>query len=141
MRTTPIERTAAAFLLLEGSAVVGLSVWELLALVTGDTASIASAVALLVLTLIGAAAVLAFGVSVARGISWGRSGGVVTQLLILSVAGGSLTGEGAKPEIALLLAAPAVIGLVLLIAASRAAGRRARAEEAALDADADADAE
>ena len=141
MRTTPIERTAAAFLLLEGSAVVGLSVWELLALVTGDTASIASAVALLVLTLIGAAAVLAFGVSVARGISWGRSGGVVTQLLILSVAGGSLTGEAAKPEIALLLAAPAVIGLVLLIAASRAAGRRARAEEAALDADADADAE
>jgi len=139
MRTTPIERTAAAFLLLEGSAVVALSVWELIALVTGDTASIASAVALLVLTLIGAAAVLAFGVSVARGISWGRSGGVVTQLLILSIAGGSLSGEAAKPEIALLLAAPAVVGLVLLIAASRAAGRRARAEETAVDAEADAE--
>lgn len=141
MRTTPIERTAAAFLLLEGLGVAALSVWELVALVTGDTGSVSSAIALLVLTLIGAVAVLAFGASVARGVSWGRSGGVVTQLLILSVAGGSLTGETAQPQIAVLLAIPAVIGLVLLISASRAAGRRARATDAAGAPPADGDAD
>lgn len=128
MRPTPVERVAAAFLGLEAAIVTALAAWQIVAVVTGDTESVASAIALIVLTLVGAAALAAFAVGVWRGLSWARSGGVVVQLLVLSVAGGSLTGDTPHPEVAGLLAVPAVGGLVLLIAAARVAGRRARTE-------------
>ncbi len=128
MRTTGVERAAAAWLGLEAAAVTVLTIWELIALLVGDTDSIVSSVALLVLTLVGAVAVSAFAVVVWRGGSWGRSGGVVVQLLVLSIAIGSLTGQGADAALAAAIAAPAVVGLILLIAAARAAARRARVE-------------
>ncbi|MFY0100203.1 hypothetical protein ABTQ08_22315, partial [Acinetobacter baumannii] len=62
----------------------------------------------------------------ARDVSTGRSGGIVTQLLILSVAIGALTGEWAAPGVALLIAVPALVGLALLILAVRAASPRRR---------------
>ena len=68
----------------------------------------------------------AFAVAVWRDGSWGRSGGVVAQLLVLSIALGTLTGEGADTRLAATIAVPAIVGLVVLIAAARAAGRRAR---------------
>ncbi|WP_434812357.1 histidine kinase [Microbacterium sp. bgisy189] len=123
-RIASSERTAAVLVGLEGLGLVVLVGWQLVALVSGDTDSVSSAIALLVLTAIGAAAVVAFAVAIARDASWGRSGGVVTQLLILAVALGALTGQYAHPLIALALAAPAVLGLILLIAGSRAAARR-----------------
>jgi hypothetical protein len=49
-------------------------------------------------------------------------------LLILAVALGAATGSYAEPIVALWLAVPAVIVLVLLVLAVRDAGRRARAE-------------
>lgn len=113
---------AATIVGLEGLAIAGLALWQVTALVQGDTESVATAVALLVLSLLGVGAVCAFAVAVLRGRSWGRSGGVVTQLLILAVAGGAVAGEPAYPLIALGLAAPAVIAFVLLIVASRHAG-------------------
>lgn len=123
-RIASSERAAAVLVGLEGLGLVVLVGWQLVALVSGDTDSVSSAIALLVLTAIGAAAVVAFAVAIARDASWGRSGGVVTQLLILAVALGALTGQYAHPLIALALAAPAVLGLILLIAGSRAAARR-----------------
>ncbi|MFS0867911.1 histidine kinase [Microbacterium sp. 179-B 1A2 NHS] len=128
MSITRIERIAAAFLGLEALFVVLLAVWEGLALAGGDTDSVSSSIALLVLTLVAAAAVGAFAAAVWRGGSWGRSGGIVVQLLVLSVAGGTLTGDGANPQVAALIAAPAIVGLVLLIGAARAAGPRTRRE-------------
>ena len=50
------------------------------------------------LTAVGAAAVLAFAVAIWRGQSWGRSGGIVTQLLILAVALGAVTGAYADRD-------------------------------------------
>ena len=129
MPASPAERLAALLVGLEGLALVTIAGWEIVALAAGDTESVTSAVALLVLTVVGAVAVIAFAVGIARGQSWGRSGGVVTQLLLLAVAAGALTGLDAQPATAVLLALPAVVTLAVLIAAARRAGVRRSAEE------------
>jgi hypothetical protein len=126
MRTHTAGRIAAVLLALEGVAIVALVIWQAAALVAGDTDSIESAIALVVLTAVGAAAVLALAVATWRGLSWGRSGGIVTQLLILAVALGAVTGAYADARTGLLLALPALVTLVLLVIAARAAGRSAR---------------
>jgi len=126
MRSHLAARIAAILLALEGIAIIGLVAWQVRALITGDTDSIESGIALVVLTAVGAVAVLAFAVVTWRGQSWGRSGGIVTQLLILAVALGAVTGAYADPTTGLLLAVPAILTLVLLVVAVRAAGRDAR---------------
>lgn len=128
MTSSVPARLAAILLALEAAALLVLTAWELIALIGGDTTSIESSLALLVLTVVGAAALGAFAVAVWRGQSWGRSGGIVAQLLLASVAIGSLTGPGARPGVALALAVPAVAGLVALVLAARQAGRAARDE-------------
>jgi hypothetical protein len=125
MRTNGLTLVTSALVTLQGLAVVGLAVWQIVALVSGDTDSVESAVALILLTLIGGVAVTAFGVAIARGRSWGRSGGIVTQVLILAVALGAATGAYAAPSLALGIAAPALIVFLLLVADSRRAGREA----------------
>jgi len=125
MRTHIVARLAAIVVGLEGLAILALVVWQVRALVTGDTGSFESALALVVLTAIGAVAVLAFAAATWRGQSWGRSGGIVTQLLILAVAVGAMTGAYAEPATGFALAAPAGVALVLLVLAVRAAGRNA----------------
>lgn len=131
MRTNRIGRVAAVLVGLEGVGLVALAVWQIAAIVTGDTASIDSAIALIVLTVVGAAAVIAFAVAIWRGHSWGRSGAIVAQLLVLAVALGAATGAYAEPAAALALAAPAVITLVLLVLAVREAGKAPRDEASA----------
>lgn len=125
----PIRLAAAALLGLEALGILALAGWQTVALIGGDTDSVVSSIALIVLTVIGAAIVGAFAVATARDVSAGRSGGIVTQLLILSVAIGAVTGEWASPGIAVLIAAPAVIGLVLLVLAVRAGAPRRRDED------------
>jgi len=124
VRTTVAERQAAGILALEAVALIVLAGWEVTALVSGDTDDVGSSVALLVLTAIGATALVAFAVAVARGGSWGRSGGIVAQLLLLAVAFGAFTGPTSAPVIGIALAVPALVGLGLLIGAARAAARR-----------------
>ena len=131
MRTNLSGRTAAVLVGLEGLGIAALTVGEIAAIVGGDTGSIESAIALVVLTLVGAVAVLAFAAAIWRGQSWGRSGGIVTQLLILAVALGAATGAFAVPGLALALAVPAVVVLVLLVLAVRDAGRQVRGADGA----------
>ncbi len=126
MRTNMSGRIAAVLVGLEGLGLTALVVWQIMAVVGGDTGSIESALALIVLSLVGAAAVLAFAVAIWRGQSWGRSGGIVTQLLILAVALGAATGAFAEPALALAIAAPALVVFVLLVIATRDAARTAR---------------
>ncbi|HWI31317.1 MAG TPA: histidine kinase [Microbacterium sp.] len=130
MRTNAPSVVAAIIIALEGLGLLALAGWQLVALVSGDVDSAPSALALLVLTLVGAAAVVAFAIAVARRRSWGRSGAIVTQVLILAVALGAVTGAYAHPLLAAALAAPAVAALAFLIAAAR----RAAAEEGRPDA-------
>jgi len=128
MRTNTPARAAAILLALEGVALGVVVFREVVALLQGDTGSVASSVALLVLTLLGAAALVAFAAAVWGGQSWGRSGGTVAQVLILAVAVGAATGAYGDPLLGLLLAVPAVIVLVLLVIASRRAARESASE-------------
>jgi hypothetical protein len=115
---------------LEGVAVTVLVVVQVLALFGGDAVDLTSGIALTALTAVGAAALFGFAVAIERGQSWGRSGGIVSQLLVLAVALGAATGAYAHPLIALALAAPAVLALVLLfLAVRRAAADRASSEQ------------
>ncbi|MDQ1137548.1 hypothetical protein QE410_002347 [Microbacterium sp. SORGH_AS 1204] len=120
----PIRFAAAVLLGLQALGILALAGWQVVALIGGDTDSVVSSIALIVLTVTGAAIVGAFGVATARDVSAGRSGGIVTQLLILSVAIGAITGEWAARGAAALIAAPAVVGLVLLVGAVRRAAPR-----------------
>ena len=127
MPTNTPARFAATLVLLEGAGLVALTAWQVEALFSGDTASVQSSLALVVLTAVAAAAVIAFAVAIWRDRSWGRSGGIVTQLLTLAVAVGAATGAYAHPATAMILAVPAVAALILLVIAVRDAGREARA--------------
>ena len=122
MRPTPIDRSAAVLLAVEAAALAAVAGWEVVALLGGDTVDPTSSVALIVLTVVFAIAVGAFAVATVRGRSWGRSGGIVTQLLTLAVAVGAITGPDPAVGFAVALAVPAVIGLVLLFLAVRRAG-------------------
>ncbi|WP_159501049.1 histidine kinase [Microbacterium sp. 18062] len=125
MRHDLLSTIAGGLLVLEGAGMAVLVVMQAGAIFGGDTAAVDTAVALLVLMSIAAAGVVAFGVAAARGRSWGRSGGIVTQLLILAVAAGAATGAYAHPLLGLQLAIPAILTLVLLFAAVRRAAREA----------------
>lgn len=129
MRNDLLSLVAGGLVVLEGVALAGLAIWQLIALAQGDTASEATAIALIVLTLLGAALVVGFGVSAARGRSAGRSGGIVVQLLVLAVAIGAVTGTYGHPLNGLQLGVPALIVLVLLISAARRAAQSARRED------------
>ena len=124
MMTTPAERTGSAILALEALAVLLVTGWEIVALVTGDTDDVVSSIALIVLTAIGAVALAAFAAAVWRGHSWGRSGGIVSQLLILAVALDAITGPTPSVSTALVTAIPAAIGLVALVVAARTVAAR-----------------
>lgn len=122
MRSASVERLAAGILAVEAIGLTVLAGWEVVALASGDSDSVGSSLALIALTLIGVAALVAFAVAVVRGNSWGRSGGIVAQLLLLAVAVGALTGPDPLTGVAVPLAVPGVAGLVLLVAAVRRAG-------------------
>ena len=124
MATTLPARVAGGILALEAVAVGVVFVWELIALVAGDTSDPVSAIALLALTALGALALGAFAVATWRGLSWGRSGGIVAQLLLLAVAGGALTGPVPSASTAMTVGIPALIALALLLLAVRAAAPR-----------------
>ncbi|MET0734398.1 MAG: histidine kinase [Microbacterium sp.] len=128
-------RIAGLLVGLEGIGLIALTIWQVVALVAGDTAALDSGLALIVLTAIGAAIVLAFAVAILRGMSWGRSGGIVVQVLIVAVAIGAATGAYAHPVAALALAAPAALTLALLVLTAREAGRAASGPAASGPAD------
>ena len=132
MRTNAASRVAAAILTVEAVGILALAGWQVVALAGGDAGSVVSSIALIVLTVVGAAAVAAFAGATWRGASWGRSGGIVTQLLILAVALGAATGAYAHPLVGLALAIPAVVGFVALVFAVRRSARdRADADKRA----------
>lgn len=121
-----VNAVAAIILGLEAVGVLMLAGWQTVALAGGDADSVTSAIALIVLTVIAAVAIGAFAAGTARGASWGRSGGIVTQLLIVAVAIGAVTGAYAHPLIGAALAAVAVAGLIPLVIAVRRTARERR---------------
>ena len=116
---TAVSRIAFVLLGLEAVVLLGIAVWEIVALLGAGAGSVPSAVALIVMTLIASVGLGAFAWGVLSGRSWGRSGGVVAQLLIIAVAVGAATGAYAHPLIALAIGLPAAVTLVVLFLSSR----------------------
>lgn len=132
MRPSGPTIAAAIVLALEGVALAVTCLIELIALGAGQTASTASGIALIVLTLLAAVALGAFSWGTLRRASWARSGGVVFQALGVALGLASLSIEPKVWLFTLGVGGTALIGLVLLISATRrdgAADPRLRGEE------------
>ncbi|WEF19731.1 hypothetical protein [Microbacterium maritypicum] len=122
MRAPGIALAAAAILALEAVALLVFAVVELAGLGAGDAASLPTALALIVLTLIGSAALVAFAVGTRVGKSWARSGGVVFQVLAVALALASLTLQPISWPFTLGVGLPGLLGVALLISSARREG-------------------
>lgn len=123
-----LNRVSAVLLIAEGIGIIALAALEIAAILRGDIESLAGAWGLVVLIVASGVIVVVFGFACARGSSWGRSGGILTQLMVLAVALGAITGEGNDYGFAAMLSIPAVIILALLFTATSRAGKAARRE-------------
>src|SRR5690606_22548578 len=126
---TPATRIASALLALEALVLVLLTGWQIVEMIAGEATSVTTSTALIVLTLIAAVGVAAFAYAVWTGRSWGRSGGIVGQVLIVAIAIGSVQGGAGHWGIALALAGPAVVTFVALIGSARGAAPRQASED------------
>ncbi|WP_228479949.1 hypothetical protein [Microbacterium abyssi] len=127
---SPVLATAAAVVLaIEGAALTIFAVIELFGLGAGEAVVLPTAVALIVLTLIGAVALFAFAFGTRRGRTWARSGAVVLQVLAIALALASFSVQPVPWIFILGVGLPGLVGFVLLIAASRREGRAETAPE------------
>lgn len=119
MRSPGLALAAAVVLAAEGASLLVFAVIEFAGLGAGDASSLPTAWALIVLTLIGAAALIAFAIGTRAGRSWARSGGVVFQVLAVALALASLTLQPIPWLFTLAVGLPGLLGFVLLIASTR----------------------
>ncbi|GAA1518076.1 hypothetical protein BJ978_002036 [Agromyces terreus] len=107
--------TITTVLVLEALALVGVVVWLVVDLLTIEPSSYATAIALLVLVLVGAIWISAVAVGSMRRAPWARSSAIVWQVLQVSIAVGAFQGLFARPDVGWVLLVPAitVIGLLL----------------------------
>jgi hypothetical protein len=124
VRAPGLALAAASVLALEGAVLVVFAAIELGGLGAGDAASLPTAIALIVLTLIGAACLIAFAVGVRSGRSWARSGGVVFQVLAVALALASLTLQPVLWAFTAGVGLPGIVGFLLLIASARSESAR-----------------
>ncbi|MFD5215806.1 hypothetical protein [Microbacterium sp. NPDC058345] len=122
MRATGPAVAAAVILAAEAAALVIVSLLELFALGAGEAASTPSGLALVVLTLLGAVALVAFSVGTVRRASWARSGAIVFQVLGIALGLASLSIQPVPWLFAAGVGGTGLVGLVLLIAAVRRDG-------------------
>ena len=124
MRSPGLALAASAVLAAEGAALVVFALIELLGLGAGDASSLPTALALIVLTVLGAIALVAFAIGTRKGHSWARSGGVVFQVLAVALALASLTLQPIPWLFTFAVGAPALVCFGLLIASTRAENKR-----------------
>ncbi|MGX1695961.1 hypothetical protein ACWIBQ_11345 [Microbacterium keratanolyticum] len=122
MRASTLVWAASGLLALEGAALVIIALLELFGLGAGNAASIPTAIALIVLTLIAGVGLVAFAVGVLRGKGWARSGGVAVQALAIATAFSALSVQPLPWAFVLGVGGSGLVGLVLLISVARRAG-------------------
>ena len=111
----PFGLTLVAILLwAEGLFLGFLAVRLGLALVSGETKSLVTSVALFALVAAAAAWVICIGFGLRKGKRWARSGGVFWQLIQLAVASASFSGQFGSQAIGWGLILPSVWVLILL---------------------------
>lgn len=137
MRASKLTVAASTLLALEGAALLVVALVEVFGLSAGDAVLLPSALALIALTVIGGAGLIGLGVAVFRGRSWGRSGGMVLQIIAVAMAMSALGVRPFPVLFFLALAIPGAVGAVLLFLVSRSEGPRSRlrGDEFADDAD------
>lgn len=111
----PFGLTLATILLWAEGLFVGVLAARLgLALVSGETKSLVTSVALFALVAAAAAWVIYIGFGLRKGKRWARSGGVFWQLIQLAVASASFSGQFGSQAIGWGLIIPSVWVLILL---------------------------
>ena len=107
--------TVNIVLVLEALAVVAVAIWLIVDLVSLQTASYATAIALIVLVIVAAIWVGATAVASFSRAPWSRAAAIVWQILQVSIAVGAFQGFFARPDVGWVLLVPAitVIGLLL----------------------------
>jgi hypothetical protein len=126
MRASRLTIAATAVLALEAAALLVIALIEVFGLGEGDAASLASAGALIALTAVGAIGLGLLAFAVSRGRSFGRSGGMVVQILAV-LTGLSAFGVRPFPTLFVLaLVLPGALGAVLLFLLARREGAAAR---------------
>lgn len=127
--------TLNAILLIEAVAMAAIVGWLLIDLVTLRPSSYATAIALLILTVIGAIFIWVVAVLCLRRNARFRGGAVIWQLIQLAVAIGSFQGVFAQPLIGWVILVPSLLALVLSfskpVTALVTADARAEAERVA----------
>jgi hypothetical protein len=113
-RRHPFVVLLALLIFAQCALLVVATAYLVIELVTAVPDSYASAVALAVLTTIGAVWLAVIGVNVLRGSPWIRGATIVVQVLQIAVAIGAFQGSFARPDLGWLLLIPAVAALVLL---------------------------
>ena len=111
----PFGLTLATILLWAEGLFVGVLAARLgLALVSGETKSLVTSVALFALVAAASAWVIYIGFGLRKGKRWARSGGVFWQLIQLAVASASFSGQFGSQAIGWGLILPSVWVLILL---------------------------
>ncbi|WP_233199543.1 hypothetical protein [Cryobacterium sp. N22] len=110
--------TLALLLAAEAALLWTAVVWLILELLTDQPASLASALAILALTVVAALWVSAIVVGTLRGRSWIRAAAVTWQLVQVFVAIGCFQGLYARPDLGWALLIPSVLVIVLLFTRS-----------------------
>jgi hypothetical protein len=111
----PFGLTLATILLWAEGLFVGVLAARLgLALVSGETKSLVTSVALFALVAAASAWVIYIGFGLRKGKRWARSGGVFWQLIQLAVASASFSGQFGSQAIGWGLIIPSVWVLILL---------------------------
>ena len=111
----PVGLVFASILLWAEGAFIGVLAARLgLALISGETKSFVTSVALFALVTAAAAWVIFIGFALLKRKRWARSGGVFWQLVQLAVATGSFSGQFGSQAIGWSLILPSVLGLGLL---------------------------
>ncbi|WP_394771582.1 hypothetical protein [Lacisediminihabitans sp.] len=125
LRRPPLLVLLAVVILLECALLVAATVYLVVELHTARADSVASAVAILVLTALAAVWLGVMAVHTLLGRSWIRGGAVVWQVLQIAVAIGSFQGGYfSRADIGWWLILPAVLVLVLLFTPSVIAATR-----------------
>jgi len=103
-----------AFLVLEGLVVAGFALVTLSQILLGQSRSVSTVLALFAIVAAAAAVVFLIALSLGRGKRWARSAAVFWQLVQLSIALGSFSGEAPNAFIGWALILPSAIVLILL---------------------------
>jgi hypothetical protein len=115
---SPALVALAVILTLEALAFAGATVFFAVELVAAPAASIASAIALMVVVALAAVWVGFIVRGLLRGQAWTRAAVVVLQILVGAVGVGSVQGPEPRPDLAAALIVPAIVAMVLLFTRS-----------------------